>query len=504
MENEKRPGSEGFTEAGMRPGAEGFMQAETRPGAKDYMGAEARPGAEEDMQAETRPAAKEDMQAETGPAANGSYPPVHEKLHFSDDFGRLEMLWERYPQHHERTTFAVMEDLLAEHESWQQDFAELREEYEENGYDRFLVQLSWADLAYRHAAMERIREAGPLEPNPYVAAFMEQFAGIDTDRKACFLFPESVVSQFFVILEVCKRAEEFRPLRNLFPDEEKTHFLAVFDKRDMETVLLMFHLLYTNASEDLYGGYSLYDYSLPWYQNHLWVDGVPLRSPYLPDRIAKFQGTLPFYHNPAKTVYVRRNVEHMLASGYFSSELELFRNLTEVVMPVFHWWYEDLAQYEEKDGFRTNWRLARTRIRTELTAEGVIRPKWKHELSLFHAVRAVWPDTLYQYRPEWLGRQSLDMYIPSLRTAIEYQGVQHFLPVEFFGGEDALAQRQELDAQKRALCGENEVRLIEWPYEVEPSAGNVRKIVAEGCAPGMEACDIMASLDLTEIGSDSV
>ena len=402
------------------------------------------------------------------------YPPQHKKPLAAASFDRLEMLWERYPQYHEMTTFSTMEELLTEHESWQKDFEELREEYLKGQYDRFLVQLSWSDLPYRYAAKKLIEEAGPLAANPYVTAFMEQFAGLDTDRKACFLCPESFVSQFFVIMDVCRKAEAFGQIKNLFPDEEKTHYLAVFDKQDMDSVLLMYHLLYTNTTEDLYGGYSLYDYSLPWYQDHLWVDGTVLRSPYLPDRIAKFQGNLPWHHNPSKTVYVRRNIEHMLSCGYFSSELEIFRNLTEIIMPFFQWWYTDLAMYEEKDGYKTNWRLERTKIRTRLTAEGVIKPKWKHELSLFHAVREKYPDTLYQYRPEWLGRQSLDLYIPSLRTAIEYQGIQHYAAVDFFGGEEALSQRQELDRIKRLLCEENGVRLIEWPYSVEPTKKNIR------------------------------
>ena len=148
-------------------------------------------------------------------------------------------------------------------------------------------------------------------------------------------------------------------------------------------------------------------------------------------------------------------------------------------MPFFQWWYMDLALYEEKDGYRTDWRLARTKIRTRLTADGVIRPKWKHELTLFHAVRKKYPDTLYQYRPDWLGRQSLDLYIPSLRTAIEYQGIQHFHPVDFFGGEEALLARQELDRQKKRLCGENHVRLIEWPYNLEPVDRNIEICLAD-------------------------
>ena len=407
------------------------------------------------------------------------YPPIHEKPTITYSFDRLRMLWERYPQYHEMTTFSTLDDLLEEHESYQKDFEDLREEYISNDYERFLVQLSWSDLSYRYATMKLI-ENDEFSSNPYVDAFLSQFEDIDTDRKACFLFPESFVSQFFVITEVCRQAEVFRPVNSLFPDEEKVHYLAVFDKENMDTVLLMYHLLYTNTSQEVFGGYSLYDYSLSWYQTHLWQDGVVLRSPYLPDRLAKFQGNLPFHHNPVKTVHVRRNIEHILECGYFKSELDFFLSLTRVIMPFFQWWYTDLALYEEKDGLRANWRLARTKIRTKLTAEGVIKPKWKHELSLFHAVRGLYPDTLYQYRPDWLGRQSLDLYIPSLRTAIEYQGIQHYLPVDFFGGEEALSQRRDLDRVKKELCEANSVQLIEWPYSVDPTDKNVRKMLCEG------------------------
>ncbi len=448
--------------------------------------------------------------AEVCESEDGLYPPVHEKTPLTFSFDRIEMLWERYPQYHEMAAFSTLDALLQDHESWQKDFGDLRKEYEENQYDRFLVQLSWADLPYRYATKKLIESSGkrvessgkrvessgqpiessgkliessgqPIESsgspaeNPYVRAFMEQFADIDTDRKACFIFPESYVSQFFVIAEVCKRAEIFHPIKNLFPDDEKIHYLAVFDKRNMDDVLLMYHLLYTNGSGDLFGGYSIYDYSLPWYQSHLQEEGIVLRSPFLPDRIAKYQGSLPFYHNPSKTVYVRRNIDHILEAGYFSSELDFFLSLTQTLMPFFQWWYQDLTLYEEKDGYRTDWRLARTKIRTQLTADGIIKPKWKHELTLFHAVRKRHQDTLYQYRPDWLGRQSLDLFIPSLQTAIEYQGIQHYRPVDFFGGEEALLQRQELDRQKRILCEENNVRLIEWPYGLEPTDRNIRE-----------------------------
>ena len=405
---------------------------------------------------------------------------IHSKPEYTFSFERLNMLWNRHEKYHEKTVFSSLEQLLEEHESFRNDLDdELKQEYIENDYDRFLVQLSLNDLPYRYETMKLIEKHGTYKENPYVKAFLDQFKHLDTDHDACFIFPESYSSQFFVIMEVCERAKEFHPVRNLFPDEEKVHYLAVFDKSNLDDVLLMYHLLYSNASEDLFGGYSLYDYSLPWYQTHLCEEDVILRSPYLPDRTAVFQGALPYYYNPAKTVYVRRNIRHLLDSGYFFNELEFFLCLTKEILPFFEWWYKDLNLYEEKDGIRTDWKLERTRIRTKLTSEGVIRPRWKHELTLFHEVKKLFPDTLYQYRPEWLGLQSLDLYIPSLKTAIEYQGIQHYYPVDFFGGEEALTDRKEKDLKKKRLCIENDVRLIEWSYALDPTVKNIRDILEQ-------------------------
>ena len=84
------------------------------------------------------------------------YPPIHEKPQITYSFDRLDMLWDRYPQFHEMSTFATLEELLTEHESYRKDFDELREEYESEGYDKFLVQLSWSDLPYRRATKEFI------------------------------------------------------------------------------------------------------------------------------------------------------------------------------------------------------------------------------------------------------------------------------------------------------------------------------------------------------------
>ena len=65
-----------------------------------------------------------------------------------------------------------------------------------------------------------------------------------------------------------------------------------------------------------------------------------------------------------------------------------------------------------------------------------------------------------QFNAEWLGKQTLDFYIPDIKTAIECQGRQHFEPIDIFGGEDCLSLCIERDERKRLLCKENNIELI--------------------------------------------
>ena len=47
---------------------------------------------------------------------------------------------------------------------------------------------------------------------------------------------------------------------------------------------------------------------------------------------------------------------------------------------------------------------------------------------------------------------------------IEYQGIQHYKPIEFFGGEEQFKIQQEYNEMKRQYCKENNFNLIEIPY----------------------------------------
>jgi hypothetical protein len=87
------------------------------------------------------------------------------------------------------------------------------------------------------------------------------------------------------------------------------------------------------------------------------------------------------------------------------------------------------------------------------TNESILFVKLKEHFSNYKVIS--------QGRPEWLGRQSLDIYFPDYNIGIEYQGEQHFRPIDFFGGIDKFDKQVKLDDKKRQLCKENNCILIE-------------------------------------------
>ena len=80
-------------------------------------------------------------------------------------------------------------------------------------------------------------------------------------------------------------------------------------------------------------------------------------------------------------------------------------------------------------------------------------------------MRGLYPDAKFQYEPDWLYGQHLDIYVPELHMAIEYQGKQHYEPVEFFGGAEGLKERKMYDRRKRIRCEQHGVTLVRWDYD---------------------------------------
>jgi len=138
---------------------------------------------------------------------------------------------------------------------------------------------------------------------------------------------------------------------------------------------------------------------------------------------------------------------------------EVFKPKTEVEEtggPSHPWHFLDLVG----DIHREAENLLRERHGVPRIGEG-----WVSEMRVFDLVKAHFSDAKHHCSPRWLKPQHLDVFIPGEKFAIEYQGVQHYEAVDFFGGAAGLAERKKLDARKRRLCKKNDCSLIEWRHD---------------------------------------
>jgi hypothetical protein len=103
--------------------------------------------------------------------------------------------------------------------------------------------------------------------------------------------------------------------------------------------------------------------------------------------------------------------------------------------------------------------------------------RWVSESALYGIIRDLFPDyrVLREASPTWLGRMRLDIFVPDLNLAIEYQGEQHYRPVSVFGGEDAYQRVLERDALKRRLCQENGIDVIDVRYDAPTTKAAMRQ-----------------------------
>lgn len=110
------------------------------------------------------------------------------------------------------------------------------------------------------------------------------------------------------------------------------------------------------------------------------------------------------------------------------------------------------------------------RIRMEYFQIG---KKWTTEIKLLEIVKKLYPEytILHQYPLDHL---RADIYIEELKLVIEYQGEQHFKPVEIYGGKEALNKIQARDKEKAMLCDFYKLGIVYFTYQDDITEKNVK------------------------------
>lgn len=166
----------------------------------------------------------------------------------------------------------------------------------------------------------------------------------------------------------------------------------------------------------------------------------------------------PYFHKNS-------SVEYLTNIG-LNHEVERIKSIYQ--SPILHTLIDDFQVHEfinDKEKYHeyiNSFAGPENEIR-KLLGINEIGEGWVSETKLFYLIK----ENLKEYRiiqhgkPKWLGKQHLDIYIPDLNIGIEYQGKQHSMPLEIFGGPSAFTENQKRDKKKKIICDQNNCKLFE-------------------------------------------
>jgi len=142
----------------------------------------------------------------------------------------------------------------------------------------------------------------------------------------------------------------------------------------------------------------------------------------------------------------------------------------------------EASQYRRKFTSRVE-NMVRTEFGFKKVGEG-----WVSETLLYNLIVQLYPNhtIIRHHRPDWLGRLELDIYLPEMRLAFEYQGQQHFHAIKAWGGERALLDLQARDRVKAEICSQNGIALVAIDYTEPLTEGYLREVISQELARTLE------------------
>ena len=102
-----------------------------------------------------------------------------------------------------------------------------------------------------------------------------------------------------------------------------------------------------------------------------------------------------------------------------------------------------------------------------LSGKGCPKCSRKSQYKILSFLENAFPEEKWEweYSPKWLGSQRFDIFCRRAMLAIEYNGIQHYQPIDCFGGEEAFNKGQHRDKRKVQLCKDNNCTLYIIRYD---------------------------------------
>ena len=96
--------------------------------------------------------------------------------------------------------------------------------------------------------------------------------------------------------------------------------------------------------------------------------------------------------------------------------------------------------------------------------------KEKTKISLFLEENNIKFDRQHRFdNCKYKRKLPFDFYLPKYNICVEYDGIQHFESIKYFGGDKKLKYTKINDEIKTKFCNNNKIRLIRIKYNQDSS-----------------------------------
>lgn len=132
---------------------------------------------------------------------------------------------------------------------------------------------------------------------------------------------------------------------------------------------------------------------------------------------------------------------------------------------------------------RKIWNIIENEVRIKF-GHKKIGESWTSETILYYIIKSIFPDKtiIRHFRLDFLKGLELDIFIEEFKLGIEYQGMQHFKPVDYWGGEEAFLKLKERDKRKKEICKSLGIKIIYFKYNQSLSPEFVLEKIKEYCS----------------------
>lgn len=290
---------------------------------------------------------------------------------------------------------------------------------------------------------------------------------VDTLSEYIVFFNKKVFKSSLLLHELLSKNCVVNSFVNEFEDDNTENYMAVIKKDDYDTLDTYYYLLNKNTNLLLSNSnnFAIYGYPLfKIFKNFIFTnkeDVLKVIDCKLRDEIECIIDDMADLNNNLDKYEI---ILEKLKLKYQCNTLDLLKIMIEKygICEVFGIYY-----YSSKvrlDGANLNYIKEQVDCLEEKISKQS-QPVWKSEYELYNLIKFYYSDAIFQYKDARFQGLILDIYVPSLNTAFEYQGIQHYEEVLRF--DDMLDKRRENDALKKKLCLDYNIKLIEWKYDEE-------------------------------------